>query len=184
MRSAPILRAYLKRWKAEVGVFFDGVGPDSSEQELRADGREAPGVQARLTGRRWQRPRPASLPSRHELRARADRSDRHRLRRPRHRGRLRRARQRGLVRRHRRREDRAAARAARCRSTSPAWTSCSRRNRGAAALLDRRSTRRSRTRGCCSSAVGTPPTYAGDADLSAVHAVVEAMPASDASTRS
>ena len=29
-----ILRAYLKRWKAEVGVFFEGVGPDSSEEEL------------------------------------------------------------------------------------------------------------------------------------------------------
>jgi deazaflavin-dependent oxidoreductase (nitroreductase family) len=29
-----ILRAYLKRWKAEVGVFFGGVGPDSSEAEL------------------------------------------------------------------------------------------------------------------------------------------------------
>ena len=28
-------------------------------------------------------------------------------------------------------------------------------------------------------AVGTPPTYSGDADLGAVHAVVEAMPASD-----
>src|SRR5438309_2079373 len=28
-------------------------------------------------------------------------------------------------------------------------------------------------------AVGTPPTYSGDADLSAVHAVVRAMPASD-----
>jgi len=25
------LRAYLARWKAEVGVFFDGVGPDSPE---------------------------------------------------------------------------------------------------------------------------------------------------------
>jgi deazaflavin-dependent oxidoreductase (nitroreductase family) len=34
-RKAPILRAYLKRWKAEVGVFFEGVGPDASEQELR-----------------------------------------------------------------------------------------------------------------------------------------------------
>ncbi|HXM86666.1 MAG TPA: nitroreductase family deazaflavin-dependent oxidoreductase [Solirubrobacteraceae bacterium] len=34
--KAPILRAYLKRWKAEVGVFFDGVGPDSSEPELLA----------------------------------------------------------------------------------------------------------------------------------------------------
>ncbi|MBO0515909.1 hypothetical protein J0695_29635, partial [Streptomyces beijiangensis] len=30
-----ILRAYLKRWKAEVGVFFNGVGPDSSAEELR-----------------------------------------------------------------------------------------------------------------------------------------------------
>jgi deazaflavin-dependent oxidoreductase (nitroreductase family) len=30
----PILRAYLKRWKAEVGVFFAGVGPDSSDEEL------------------------------------------------------------------------------------------------------------------------------------------------------
>jgi deazaflavin-dependent oxidoreductase (nitroreductase family) len=31
----PVLRAYLKRWKAEVGVFFGGVGPDSSDDELR-----------------------------------------------------------------------------------------------------------------------------------------------------
>jgi deazaflavin-dependent oxidoreductase (nitroreductase family) len=31
----PILRAYLKRWKAEVGVFFGGVGADSSEEDLR-----------------------------------------------------------------------------------------------------------------------------------------------------
>jgi deazaflavin-dependent oxidoreductase (nitroreductase family) len=30
----PILRAYLKRWKAEMGVFFEGVGPDSSDEEL------------------------------------------------------------------------------------------------------------------------------------------------------
>ena len=30
-----ILRAYLKRWKAEVGVFFDGVSADSSEEDLR-----------------------------------------------------------------------------------------------------------------------------------------------------
>jgi deazaflavin-dependent oxidoreductase (nitroreductase family) len=29
-----ILRAYLERWKFETGTFFDGVGPDSSEQEL------------------------------------------------------------------------------------------------------------------------------------------------------
>ena len=31
----PLLRAYLKRWKMEVGVFFEGVGPDSSDDELR-----------------------------------------------------------------------------------------------------------------------------------------------------
>jgi deazaflavin-dependent oxidoreductase (nitroreductase family) len=36
----PILRAYLRRWAFEVGMFFDGVGPDSSEDELR---RIAPG---------------------------------------------------------------------------------------------------------------------------------------------
>jgi deazaflavin-dependent oxidoreductase (nitroreductase family) len=34
-QKVPVLRAYLKRWTAEVGVFFDGVGPDSPEQELR-----------------------------------------------------------------------------------------------------------------------------------------------------
>jgi deazaflavin-dependent oxidoreductase (nitroreductase family) len=31
---APILRAYLTRWKFEVGAFFGGVGPDSSDEEL------------------------------------------------------------------------------------------------------------------------------------------------------
>ena len=30
-----LLRAYLKRWKFEVGVFFDGVGPDSSDAEFQ-----------------------------------------------------------------------------------------------------------------------------------------------------
>jgi deazaflavin-dependent oxidoreductase (nitroreductase family) len=34
--SVGVLRAYLKRWKFEVGMFFDGVGPDSSDDELRA----------------------------------------------------------------------------------------------------------------------------------------------------
>ncbi|MDF3299322.1 nitroreductase family deazaflavin-dependent oxidoreductase [Streptomyces tropicalis] len=33
--KAPLLRAYLRRWKAEVGVFFHGVGPESSDEELR-----------------------------------------------------------------------------------------------------------------------------------------------------
>jgi deazaflavin-dependent oxidoreductase (nitroreductase family) len=37
-----ILRAYLKRWKVEVGVFFDGVGPDSTDDELRAIGPRHP----------------------------------------------------------------------------------------------------------------------------------------------
>ena len=30
-----LLRAYLEKWKWEVGAFFDGVGPDSSDEELR-----------------------------------------------------------------------------------------------------------------------------------------------------
>jgi deazaflavin-dependent oxidoreductase (nitroreductase family) len=30
-----VLRAYLKRWKAEVGVFFDGVGADSPATEVQ-----------------------------------------------------------------------------------------------------------------------------------------------------
>ena len=32
--KSPCCRAYLKRWKAEVGVFFQGVGADASESEL------------------------------------------------------------------------------------------------------------------------------------------------------
>ena len=35
-----LLRAYLRRWKMEIGAFFQGVGPDSSTEELR---RIAPG---------------------------------------------------------------------------------------------------------------------------------------------
>jgi len=31
-----ILRQYLRRWKFEVGMFFDGVGPDSSDAEFAA----------------------------------------------------------------------------------------------------------------------------------------------------
>ena len=33
--KVPILRAYLKRWKAEVGVFFSGVGARSDEEDVR-----------------------------------------------------------------------------------------------------------------------------------------------------
>ena len=39
---APLLRAYLKRWKWEVGTFFGGVGPDAPEQELRRIASEHP----------------------------------------------------------------------------------------------------------------------------------------------
>jgi deazaflavin-dependent oxidoreductase (nitroreductase family) len=31
-----ILRAYLKRWRFEVGMFFEGVGPDSTDEEIEA----------------------------------------------------------------------------------------------------------------------------------------------------
>jgi deazaflavin-dependent oxidoreductase (nitroreductase family) len=31
-----VLRAYLRRWKFEIGVFFDGVGPDASDEQLLA----------------------------------------------------------------------------------------------------------------------------------------------------
>ena len=33
--KSPILRAYLRRWKMEVGVFFDGVTADSDEADLQ-----------------------------------------------------------------------------------------------------------------------------------------------------
>jgi deazaflavin-dependent oxidoreductase (nitroreductase family) len=32
----PILRSYLRRWKFEVGMFFEGVGPDSTDEEFAA----------------------------------------------------------------------------------------------------------------------------------------------------
>ena len=31
-----LLRAYLKKWKWEVGQFFDGVGPEATDEELLA----------------------------------------------------------------------------------------------------------------------------------------------------
>ncbi|MER5712162.1 nitroreductase family deazaflavin-dependent oxidoreductase [Streptomyces sp. NPDC042898] len=45
-----LLRAYLKRWKAEVGVFFGGVGPDSSDEELRAIAPKHPVFRITTTG--------------------------------------------------------------------------------------------------------------------------------------
>ncbi|HEY1651815.1 MAG TPA: nitroreductase/quinone reductase family protein [Acidimicrobiales bacterium] len=35
--SLPILRSYLKRWKFETGMFFDGVTPDSSDADWAAE---------------------------------------------------------------------------------------------------------------------------------------------------
>jgi deazaflavin-dependent oxidoreductase (nitroreductase family) len=35
LEKPAVLRAYLKRWKWEVGQFFGGVGPDSADDELR-----------------------------------------------------------------------------------------------------------------------------------------------------
>src|SRR5713226_10552064 len=43
-----VLRAYLRRWKFEVGIFFDGVGPGASDEQLLAI---APGYPVfRITG--------------------------------------------------------------------------------------------------------------------------------------
>lgn len=36
-QKPPALRAYLERWSFEVGAFFGGVGPDSSDSELLAE---------------------------------------------------------------------------------------------------------------------------------------------------
>src|SRR5579859_2612834 len=38
----PILRAYLRRWKAEVGFFFGGVGPDSPDADVERIAPEHP----------------------------------------------------------------------------------------------------------------------------------------------
>jgi deazaflavin-dependent oxidoreductase (nitroreductase family) len=32
----PVLRAYLRRWKMEIGAFFQGVGPDAPDPDLAA----------------------------------------------------------------------------------------------------------------------------------------------------
>lgn len=34
--KVPVLREYLRRWKAEVGTFFDGVSASSSDEEIAA----------------------------------------------------------------------------------------------------------------------------------------------------
>lgn len=40
--KAAVLRAYLRKWRWEVGAFFAGVGPDASESELLTEGRHHP----------------------------------------------------------------------------------------------------------------------------------------------
>ena len=43
-----LLRAYLEKWKWEVGAFFGGVGPDASDEELRRIAPDHPAF--RITG--------------------------------------------------------------------------------------------------------------------------------------
>jgi deazaflavin-dependent oxidoreductase (nitroreductase family) len=38
----PLLRAYLKRWSFEVAGFFDGVGADANEEEMRQEAAKHP----------------------------------------------------------------------------------------------------------------------------------------------
>ena len=53
-----VLRAYLEEWAWEVGAFFDGVGADSTDEQLARDRRQAPDLphHRRLTGRYRCRP--------------------------------------------------------------------------------------------------------------------------------
>jgi len=44
-----VLRAYLKKWKFEVGAFFAGVGPDSSADELRRISPDHPVFRLRIS---------------------------------------------------------------------------------------------------------------------------------------
>ena len=50
--KVPVLRAYLKRWRWEVGAFFGGVGPDSSEEDLRVEGGSHPVFKLGMTSAR------------------------------------------------------------------------------------------------------------------------------------
>ncbi len=49
LEKPAILRAYLRRWKMEVGAFFDGVDADSSEDELARIAADHPVFQVELT---------------------------------------------------------------------------------------------------------------------------------------
>ena len=43
--KVPVLRQYLRKWKAEVGIFFEGVGPDSSDDQIQAIAAKHPAFQ-------------------------------------------------------------------------------------------------------------------------------------------
>jgi deazaflavin-dependent oxidoreductase (nitroreductase family) len=47
--KAAVLRAYLKRWRWEVGAFFGGVGPSSSDTDLLTEGQRHPVFRVHLT---------------------------------------------------------------------------------------------------------------------------------------
>ncbi len=49
--TVAVLRAYLRRWKWEVGQFFDGVGPDSTDAELLAAAPKHPMFRIAATNR-------------------------------------------------------------------------------------------------------------------------------------
>jgi hypothetical protein len=44
-----LLRAYLRKWKFEVGAFFAGVGPDAPDEELRRIAPDHPVFRVTLT---------------------------------------------------------------------------------------------------------------------------------------
>ena len=48
-KKIPVLRAYLRRWKVEIGAFLQGVGPDAPDADLA---RIAPGYPAFRVERR------------------------------------------------------------------------------------------------------------------------------------
>jgi hypothetical protein len=48
--KVPVLRAYLERWRFEVGVFFEGVGPDSSDTEIKAAAAKHPAFEVLPAG--------------------------------------------------------------------------------------------------------------------------------------
>ncbi|HEY1455513.1 MAG TPA: deazaflavin-dependent nitroreductase [Candidatus Dormibacteraeota bacterium] len=49
--KVPLLRAYLKRWKFEVGMFFAGVSGDSSDEDLRRIAPDHPVFRIEAQGR-------------------------------------------------------------------------------------------------------------------------------------